>query len=80
MIKRLTERGLLERRRSAHDARTNAVSATQDAVKLLADVLPSVRRVQEQILEPLPRELRPVFQRCLRILAGLDTDEPTKAP
>lgn len=75
MIKRLIERGLLERRRTERDARTNAISATPEAVALLKAVMPKVRRVQEQILEPLPAELRPVFQLCLRLIIGLDGPE-----
>ncbi|HEY0252474.1 MAG TPA: MarR family transcriptional regulator [Kofleriaceae bacterium] len=72
MINRLTARGLLERRQSKADARTNAIIATPAAVKLLETVLPKVREVQEQILAPLPVELRPVFQHCMRMIIGLD--------
>ncbi|MFT3695545.1 MAG: MarR family transcriptional regulator [Kofleriaceae bacterium] len=72
MINRLVERGLLERRQSKADARTNQISATPAAVKLLEDVLPKVREVQEQILAPLPVELRPVFQHCMRLIVGLE--------
>lgn len=72
MIKRLIERGLLERRRTAHDGRTNAISATPDAIALLDEVMPKVRKVQQEILAPLPPELRPIFQRCLRILIGFE--------
>lgn len=72
MIKRLTERGLLERRRGEHDARTNSIHATPAAVCLLEEVMPSVRRVQEQILEPLPKHLRPSFLHCLRLISGLE--------
>jgi DNA-binding MarR family transcriptional regulator len=71
MIQRLVARGLLERRRTAHDARTNSITATPAAVKLLDEVMPEVRRVQDEILAPLPVELRPVFQHCLRLIAGL---------
>jgi len=78
MIGRLTRRGLLERRRGAHDARTNAISATPAAVRLLEEVMPEVRRVQDRILEPLPDELRPLFLRCLRIISGLDQAERPK--
>ena len=72
MINRLTARGLLERKQSKADARTNAISATPAGVKLLESVLPKVREVQQQILEPLPVELRPVFQHCMRLIIGLD--------
>lgn len=73
MINRLTKRGLLERRRIEQDARTNAVSATPEAIRLLEEVMPRVRRVQEQILEPLPKKLRPVFLRCLRLISALES-------
>ncbi|ACY15642.1 MarR family winged helix-turn-helix transcriptional regulator [Haliangium ochraceum] len=68
MVKRLTQRGLLKRRRARHDARANAIDATPEAVALLAEVMPRVRRVQKQLVEPLPQELRPVFMHCLRII------------
>jgi DNA-binding MarR family transcriptional regulator len=74
MISRLTARGLLERRPSKADARSNAISATRAGVKLLESVMPEVRRVQDQILEPLPAELRPVFRHCLRLLIGLEPE------
>jgi len=72
MIGRLTERGLLERRRGEHDARTNSITATPAAIALLEDVMPRVRQVQDQILEPLPKKLRPMFQHCLRLISGLE--------
>lgn len=72
MIRRLIARGLLERRRGEHDARTNSIRATAAAVGLLEEVMPRVRRVQERIVEPLPKHLRPVFQRCLRLISGLE--------
>lgn len=74
MIKRMIARGLLERRRAERDGRTNAISATPAAIRLLEDVMPRVRTVQEQIMAPLPDELRPVFQRCLRLISGLETE------
>lgn len=72
MIKRLTARGLLEQRRGAHDGRTNAINATPAAIRLLEEIMPRVRRVQDQILAPLPKTLRPVFRRCLRLIIGVD--------
>jgi DNA-binding MarR family transcriptional regulator len=72
MISRLTARGLVERRPSKADARSNAISATPAGVKLLESVMPKVQSVQDQILEPLPVELRPVFQHCMRLIIGLD--------
>jgi DNA-binding MarR family transcriptional regulator len=71
MINRLVSRGLLERRRSADDPRANTITATAATHRLLDEILPAVREVQRQILEPLPTELRPVFLHCLRLIAGL---------
>lgn len=71
MIGRLTARGLLERHPSKRDGRTNAISATAAGVELLEIVLPRLRHVHDQLLAPLPRELREPFQHCLRLIAGL---------
>ena len=71
IINRLIERGLLERERTEHDARAYAITATPAAVKLLDKVLPAVREVQDKIIAPVPKELRPMFYRCLRLISGL---------
>jgi DNA-binding MarR family transcriptional regulator len=73
MIGRLIERGLLQRRRAEGDARTNAITATPAAIRLLEEVMPVVRRVQDQILEPLPADLRDLFCHCLRLIGGLSS-------
>jgi DNA-binding MarR family transcriptional regulator len=75
MIKRLTARGLLERRRGHHDGRTNAITATPAAIRLLEAAMPKVRAVQDSILAPLPAELRPVFLLCLRLISGVAADD-----
>ncbi len=74
MVRRLTERGLLERRRTAEDGRTNAISATRAAVKLLEQSMPAVKNVQKQILAAVPPELRETFQHCLRLIAGIEEE------
>ena len=74
MVRRLIDRGLLERRRTAEDGRTNAVSATRAAVRLLEESMPAVKNVQKQILAPLPPELRETFQHCLRLIAGMEEE------
>ena len=58
---------------------TELYAAGNFPVRLLGEVMPRVRAVQEQILAPIPAELRPVFQRCLRLIIGLP-DEPAPAP
>jgi DNA-binding MarR family transcriptional regulator len=71
MINRLVARGLLERKRSPSDTRANTITATAATHRLLNEVMPAVLEVQRQILEPLPKELRPVFRYCLQLVAGL---------
>jgi hypothetical protein len=36
-------------------------------------VLPRDAEVEAQVLAPIPEELRPVFLRCLRLMAGLES-------
>jgi DNA-binding MarR family transcriptional regulator len=72
MINRLVARGLLERHASKRDGRTNSINATASGVRLLEAVMPKLALVQQQILEPIPDELRETFQHCLRLIAGMD--------
>lgn len=76
VVKRLIAKGLLERRRSERDRRAYLIyvtSAGEDALRL---VLPNNERLADEILEPLPADYRPMFMRCLRLLAGLDPIQP----
>lgn len=77
MVKRLVARGLMRRERSEADARAWSLTITERGERLLEQVMPRDAEVEELIIAPLPEELRPVFVRCLKILAGL---EPAVAP
>lgn len=72
MIARLVETGLLRRERSARDRRAWSVYITNDGVDILREVLPRNDRLMETVLAPLPLEYRPLFVKCLRLMAGLD--------
>ena len=37
--------------------------------------MPRVQKVQEQIVAPLPKELRAVFAKCLRIIGSIEDEE-----
>ena len=74
MLPRLIERGLLERRRSPDDGRAWSIHLTAAGRALLARVLPNNERLQEEILRPLPPEYRPLFVKCLRLLAGVEPE------
>jgi DNA-binding MarR family transcriptional regulator len=72
MIARMTKKGYVRRTRSAEDGRAYALEITEEGAALLARVLPRDAEVETEVLAPLPPELRPVFLRCLRLMAGLE--------
>lgn len=69
MVSRLISRRLLRRERSATDGRAWAVFTTAQADALLLEVLPRNARLMQEILAPLPVELRQLFVTCLKIMA-----------
>lgn len=75
MINRLVDRKLARRKQADDDARAYSVELTAKGRKLLESVIGNVQQVQEEILTPLPPELRPVFVRCLRIMIGLEPEK-----
>ncbi len=72
MVARLVSRRLLRRERSETDRRAWAVFTTAQADELLRNVLPHNARLMEEIMSPLPVELRSLFLRCLKIMVGDD--------
>ncbi len=72
MIARMTAKGYVRRTRSAQDARAYALEITEEGMALLARILPQDADVEAQVLAPIPPELRPVFLKCLRLMAGLE--------
>lgn len=72
MIARLVNTGLLRRERSDRDRRAWSVYITDAGVDILREVLPRNERLMETVLAPLPFEYRPLFVKCLRLMAGLD--------
>jgi DNA-binding MarR family transcriptional regulator len=72
MISRLVDTGLLRRERSDRDRRAWSIYITGAGVDVLRRVLPHNDRLMETVLEPLPLEYRPLFVKCLRLMAGLE--------
>lgn len=68
VIDRLEARGLLQRRAAPSDRRVRLLVASVEGRKLLADVVPAMRRAQARILEPLAPAEQREFMRMLRIL------------
>lgn len=75
MIARMTAKGYVRRTRSAQDGRAYALEITDAGVALLARILPRDAQVEAQVLAPIPEELRPVFLKCLRLMAGLEPQD-----
>lgn len=75
MIARMTAKGHVRRTRSAQDGRAYALEITDAGVALLARILPKDAQVEAQVLAPIPEELRPVFLKCLRLMAGLEAQD-----
>ncbi|MGE8672895.1 MULTISPECIES: MarR family winged helix-turn-helix transcriptional regulator [Achromobacter] len=75
MMARMTAKGYVRRTRSAEDGRAYALEITDEGVALLARILPQDAEVEAQVLAPIPEELRPVFLKCLRLMAGLDSQD-----
>lgn len=75
MLGRMVARGWVERRRDAADQRAWTIRITPAGQALLDDRFDAIATVQNEILSPLPEDLRPLFLRCLRILIGLEEAE-----
>ena len=68
MLGRMVAKKWVERERDPDDSRAWKIHITPAGKALLEEKMDRVRAVQEQILAPLPEDLRPLFLRCLRIL------------
>ena len=69
MLQRMVERNLVDRRAHEHDRRAIEVVLTEIGRKALLRTVEQAAEAQEALLSPLPVYLRPVFLKCLEILA-----------
>lgn len=72
MLGRMIKRGWVSRDRDPVDQRAWTMHITPEGETLLADRIDRVIAAQREILAPLPEDLRDMFLRCLRIMAGLE--------
>ena len=73
MLQRMVDRKLLERRAHERDRRAVEIVLTENGRGALLEVVEQALQAQEALLSPLPDYLRPVFLKCLQILAEADT-------
>lgn len=78
IVRRLTLRGLVQRRRTKRDARRYIVRLTAKGEEALQLGESGARRTDERLLNSLPPPQRTLFIRALeRILATVDLERPT---
>src|SRR5690606_15825322 len=75
IVRRLIRRGMLQRRRTSHDARMYAVKLTQAGRDVLEAAEPAAKTTEEQLLGVLPAQQRvTMIQALSTIVAKLDAD------
>ena len=71
IVRRLVERGLLQRRRTRRDARMYAVRLTDKGEMALKQAAPAARTTDERLLSALPQRDREVFLDALARIVNL---------
>ncbi len=74
MVKRLAASGLIRRVPARTDKRAYELFLASDGAALLDRVMPRDILVEQMMLERLPVEYRPLFLKCLRLLAEETSD------
>lgn len=70
MVKRLCANGMLLRRPAADDQRAYQLHIADKGIEMLNLVLPRDAKVEQQLLDKLPEEYRPLFIKCLKMIVG----------
>lgn len=81
IVRRLTERGLLARRRTRKDARMYAIQLTEDGERALKKARPAVEATNARLLEALPKKERDALLAALTaIVQSFVTSDETQKP
>jgi DNA-binding MarR family transcriptional regulator len=76
MVRRLAANGLVRRVPASDDQRAYELFLAPAGAEMLNRVMPRDARVEQQVLERLPEEYRPLFIKCLRLII----ERPAAAP
>ncbi len=76
MVRRLAANGLVRRVPASDDQRAYELFLAPAGADMLNRVMPRDARVEQQVLEKLPEEYRPLFVKCLRLII----ERPAAAP
>jgi len=80
VVRRMLRKGLLERKRTQHDARAYAITLTKDGRKALNQAAPAARAADDRIISMLPAKDRANFLKLLRrIVDEAAGEHPTGA-
>jgi DNA-binding MarR family transcriptional regulator len=79
IVRRMIEKGLVQRQRTTEDARTYAVRLTRKGSGMLRKMRPHAEEVDRQILQALPEEHRDLFVNLLNHLVGQLAEEDGQA-
>lgn len=80
IVARLARKQWITRDRDPRDSRRDALTLTSAAVLALEQLRPRVRRVQDRLLAPLPREERAGLLADLAAVARVDADVEATSP
>lgn len=73
MLQRMLDRKLVSRQPRKEDRRAIEIALTRQGRRALLKTVEQASAAQQALLAPLPDYLRPVFVKCLQILAEADT-------
>jgi DNA-binding MarR family transcriptional regulator len=75
MLQRMVERGLVRRRVPKEDRRTAELWLSDAGRRVALSFVPHAEAAQQELLAPLPVEYRPLFLKCLKLLADAADEE-----
>lgn len=80
IVRRMLDKGLVQRERTPEDARAYAVKLTRKGASTLKRMQPVAEKVDKQLLDAIPRDQRDVFVSVLaQLVASLSDDEEEQA-
>jgi DNA-binding MarR family transcriptional regulator len=80
IVRRMLDKGLVQRERTPEDARAYAVKLTRKGANTLKRMQPVAEKVDKQLLDAIPKEHRDTFVSVLaQMVASLSDDEDSRA-
>jgi DNA-binding MarR family transcriptional regulator len=78
IVRRMLKKGLIQRRRTKHDARAYAIKLTDEGARILREAEPTAKQVDDRILSVLPaRQREQLIDQLELIVRALSGPAPT---